>query len=75
MSAATLARDLVVADGHWSYSRDGRSRDDDAASAGGGDRGVAAEPVAIKPRVCLNADKHALPTLFTRPTSFEMTHP
>jgi hypothetical protein len=37
--------------------------------------GRAAEPVAIKPRVCLNADKQVLPTLLTRPTSFEMTHP
>jgi len=40
-----------------------------------GGRRRAAEPVAIKPRVCLNADKQVLPTLLTRPTSFEMTHP
>ena len=25
--------------------------------------------------VCLNADKQVLPTLLTRPTSLEMTHP
>ena len=52
---------------------------DDGASDGGdrGDRGYSdvgtAEPVAIKPRVC-DADKQVVPTLLTRPTSFEMTH-
>lgn len=41
----------------------------------GGRRRTAEPARRHQARVCLNADKQVLPTLLTRPTSLEMTHP